>query len=216
MRKESKMTREEQANGLDPQVAFSLDAIIAAEAEREMDEVPFVDTEVQLKAEFKLHPGDVIVDAYREVTGVEPAKAPAGKPHSLFPAAGAGSVIYFLEQLRPWLSTVADLAQLGALGVLILQKVREKLESDRRAVVFSQEIVEGMCLRRLEEGLGTELGKALLRAHAFDRRSGEPVAPQYRMSGTGIYLVWIRIEGSSDIHLFLVDAWGKVWGEWHE
>lgn len=123
------MAREEQFTGLDPQVVFSLDAIIAAEGRREMDEGPLVGTE------FKLNPGDVIVEAYRVVTGMAPEKAPEGQAHSLYPAAGAGAVIYFLQQLRPWLSTAADLAQLGALGLLILQKVREKLGADRRAVL---------------------------------------------------------------------------------
>ena len=154
------------------------------------------------------------MQAYQEVTGIAPAKTPEGEPHSLYPAAGAGAVIYLLQQLQPWLSTAADLAQLGSLGLLILLKVREKLGSGRHAVVFSKEIVEAMCLRRLEERLGTELGKVSLRSHAFDRYAGEPVAPQYRMNGTAIYLVWIRAETIRHTHLFLVDSWGNVWGEW--
>jgi len=208
------MAGDEQATRLDPKVAFSLDAIIAAEVDIGADEAPLVDTEFGLEAEFKLNPGEVIAEAYREVTGIALVQIPEGGPHSFYPAAGAGAVIYLLQQLQPWLSTAADLAQLGSLGLLILEKVREKLGSDRQAVVFSREIVEAMCLRRLEEWLGTELGKVSVRSHAFHRYAGEPVAPQYRMNGTAIYLIWISAETIGHTYIFLVDSRGKVWGEW--
>lgn len=183
---------QQQVTGLDPRVAFSMDAIVGT----------------------GFSPRDAVTEAYHEVTGVAPAKAPEGEPHSLFPAAGIGAVIYFLQQLQPWLSTAADLAQLGTLGLLILQKLREKLGSERRAAVFSKEMVEGMCLRTLEERAGTEIREVSFSSHAFDRYSGEPVAREYRMNGTAIYLIWIRAGSDRTTHLFLVDAWGKAWGEW--
>lgn len=198
------MIPREETPELSPRIVFAMEAILEAMG-REKDDRAFQDLGELLSM-------DIIAESFRDVTGVAPPTPPEGQLHSLFPAAGMGDLIFFLERLQPWLGTAADLAQLGALALLIVDKLRERTGRDKRVAAFSRDILEGMCLRRLDERLGLDLSRLSVRSQGLSRFSGEPIPPEDPPYGVEIHLVWISTE--KDTHLFLIDCWGKIWGEW--
>jgi len=187
---------------LQPRVVFDINAIIALSSGLD-------DPSGQEKAEQLCQ--ELVVEAYRELSGPDSVLRLRPQWYHLGTAAEAPDLMFLLEQLRPWLGTTADLIALGGLAVIVIKKLRERLGDDSRRVVFSGEIVEGICLRRLQERVSLDVAEVSVHSEGFEsywskgRDAGEP-------TGSEVYLVWVW--AGEDTYQLLADSNGRIWGEY--
>ena len=202
--KEDGLSPDEEISEVHPRVAFFLDELYAVMAEA-------MGHEVSLEEARRLT-SDVLSESIQEMTGSSLPAPLVPQPHDRFPAAGSGGLLYLVEQARSWLGTAADLAQLGALGLSIADRLRDRLGRESRVALFSREIAEGICVEALHERFGLDLAGVSSCSHAFSRWSGGTISGQ-APTGEEIYLVWVGTD--KDAHLFLIDSRGEIWSEHH-
>lgn len=155
---------------------------------------------------------EILEQAWREVAGTTPPRGLAASRYHVGAGAEFPDLFYFLDQIRPWLGSVADLIALGALGKAIINRVRERLGRDAEFVYFSREVLEAMCVLRVQEGYSADLAEASVRSDGFQTwfGKGEPADDPY---GEQVYLVWVS--GGDRIYQFLIDSSGRIWGEYY-
>jgi hypothetical protein len=128
---------------------------------------------------------------------------------------GAGAefpdLFYFLDQIRPWLGTFADLIALGVFGKAIIKTVRERLGEHAEFVYFSREVLEAMCVLRVQQQHSGDLAEAAVESDGFQTRfvKGEPA---HDPMAEQVYLVWVS--AGDRTYQFLIDSCGSTWGEY--
>ena len=196
------MSSRPRADELHPYIVFDINAMIASKWGYE-------DPAGQEKAE-KLSE-DLVAEAYQELSGVQSVPRLDPRRCHLGTAAEAPDLMFLLEQLQTWLGTSADLMALGRFALIMLKKLRERLEDDRPRVVFSAEMVEGICLWRLHERVGLDIVEVSVHSESFESfwsKGGETGQP----TGNEVYLVWVS--AGDDTYQLLADSNGRIWGEY--
>jgi len=197
------MSKHHAGGEVGPRVFFTTDAIIGHQWGWEVNAG---DARVEkLSAE-------ILEQAWRTAAGSPlPCRLAASR---YYVGAGAGSpdLFYLLDQIRPWLGTVADLIALGILGKAIVDTVRQRLGHDREFVYFSREVLEAICVLTVQEGHSGDLAEAAVNSDGFQTRfvKGEPADDPREGQ---VYLVWVST--SDGTYQFLMDSSGRIWAQYY-
>jgi hypothetical protein len=186
-----------------PRVFFITDAIVGHQWGWEVDDG---DTRVEkLSAE-------MLQQAWRGAAGTAVPRRLEASRYRVGAGAGFPDLFYFLDQMRPWLGTVADLIALGILGKAIINTVRERLGQDAEYVYFSREVLEAICVLRVQEEHSGDLGEACVQSDGFQTRfvKGEPADDPREGQ---VYLVWVSV--SDGTYQFLMDSSGRIWAQYY-
>jgi hypothetical protein len=154
---------------------------------------------------------EILQEAWHEVAESTPSGGLDASRYHVGAGAGFPDLFYFLDQIRPWLGTVADVIALGVFGKAIIAVARERLGQDGKFIYLSREVLEAMCVSRVQEGYLAELGQVSVRSDGFETwfGKGEPADEPH---GELVYLVWV-ISGDCT-YQFLIDSSGRIWGEY--
>jgi len=153
----------------------------------------------------------IMSDALVQVLGLAPTVSLKPTTYRLGRTAGAYDLMYSLDEVRGWSRTVDDLLELGGLGEFIVRRLSAELGERRRYGVFSQEILEGICLRTLQQGLGMDVPEAYVHSEGFETWYHKGSRAE-NLTGYQVYLVWVNINAGS--YQFLVDCNGTVWRQY--
>lgn len=154
---------------------------------------------------------EVLAESWRDLGQAPPERGLRAAQYDVGAGAGFPDLFYLLDQLRPWLGTVADLIALGALARVIVEKVRERMGEAGRFVYFSREVLEGMCVERLRQRTGEELRQVSVRSDGFETWFGKGNLVD-DPAGEQVYLVWVSRD--AETYQFVIDSNGKVWAEY--
>lgn len=192
-----------EAEAVKPRVVFDITSILF-----DLDRLGTLDEGTRRAEELC---GRIISDALVQVLGLSPSVSLNAIYYRLGRTTGAHDLMYSLEEVRSWSSAIDDLAELGGLGEFIVRRLSAEVGERHHYAVFSHEILEGICLRRLQQGLGTVARDASVHSEGFETWYDKGSRAE-NLTGHQVYLVWANINAGS--YQFLVDCNGTVWGQY--
>jgi hypothetical protein len=200
------MTPDHETQQLHPAVIFDMGWLLRAQSRDQGREVTYEEADHLLQS--------LIAESFHEALGMLPTRPLKYGLYQLGTAAEGADLMYLLDQVRPWLGTLADLIALGSVVKLLLDKVRRRLPSRRPLVVCSSEVIEAICVHGLEESVGLPDARLSVQSQGFHELdiSGQRGTPAKQPMGTEIYLVSVSTAGET--YLSLADWTGKIWAQY--
>lgn len=153
----------------------------------------------------------VISDSLEQVMQVMPTVSLNASYCRLGRNAGPHDLMYSLEEVRRWCGTAADLVELGSFGQFIVRRLSAEVGEQKRYAVFSQEILEGMCLCTLQEDFGIDVRDARVDSEGFETWYGKGSRAE-GLTHFQVYLVWANVNEGS--YQFLIDCNGSIWRQY--